>query len=147
MSDNYSDKPPRYDGAGCDLPLPSIDEAIADAHPTKSKRPDLYNEAEWLVGAKQSKVARIDLVNWLLVKIDNQKKEIEGQLRANHDEVAFHRKRYRKEKARAERAEATLDTLHKAATDLRNGMTDHYVNAEDLYALDCALASLTKEEK
>ena len=42
------------------------DGAISAAHPMESKRYDLYIEAMRLVGAKQSKGALVDLVNWLL---------------------------------------------------------------------------------
>lgn len=42
------------------------DAEIADAHPTKTGRHDLYTEAMRLVGAKRSKGALVDLTNWLL---------------------------------------------------------------------------------
>ncbi len=48
-----------------DQPLPE-DEAIREAFPTRSGRHDLYVEALRLVGAKRSKFALVDLVNWLL---------------------------------------------------------------------------------
>ena len=50
-----------------DLPLPE-DEEIHNAHPLKTGDHDLYTEALRLVGAKHSKYALVDLVNWLLVK-------------------------------------------------------------------------------
>lgn len=52
-----------------DQPLPE-DDAIKAAHPTRSGRHDLYEEAMRLVGAKHSKAALVELVNWLLVERD-----------------------------------------------------------------------------
>lgn len=48
-----------------DKPLPE-DDAIRAAHPTQSKNHARYAEAMRLVGAKHSKYALVDLVNWLL---------------------------------------------------------------------------------
>lgn len=48
-----------------DRPLPE-DDAIKAAHPTRTGRHDLYAEAMRMVGAKHSKGALVDLVNWLL---------------------------------------------------------------------------------
>jgi len=48
-----------------DQPLPE-DDAIKAAHPMRSDRHDLYAEAMRLVGAKHSKGALVELVNWLL---------------------------------------------------------------------------------
>jgi hypothetical protein len=42
------------------------DVQIAAAHPLETDRHDLYNEAMRLVGAKRSKGALVELVNWLL---------------------------------------------------------------------------------
>lgn len=50
-----------------DRPLPE-DAAIREAHPTKTDRHELYGEAMRLVGAKRSKKALVELVNWLLYK-------------------------------------------------------------------------------
>lgn len=50
-----------------DQPLPE-DEAIRAAHPTSSGAHHRYAEAMRLVGAKRSKYALVDLVNWLLSK-------------------------------------------------------------------------------
>lgn len=52
-----------------DQPLPE-DDAIAAAHPLKSGRHDLYQEAMRMVGAKRSKGALVDLVTWLLVRVE-----------------------------------------------------------------------------
>ena len=52
-----------------DKPLPE-DAAIDAAHPLRSNRHDLYQEAMRLVGAKHSKSALVDLVNWLLLRTD-----------------------------------------------------------------------------
>lgn len=57
-----------------DKPIPE-DAAIKAAHPVRTKRHDLYQEAQRLVGAKRSKYALVDLVNWLLYDIDALKKE------------------------------------------------------------------------
>lgn len=50
-----------------DKPLPE-DEAIKAAHPLRSGRHDLYQEAMRLVGAKRSKGALVELVTWLLLQ-------------------------------------------------------------------------------
>lgn len=42
------------------------DEQIRAAHPVRSGRHDLYAEAVRMVGAKRSKYALVELVNWLL---------------------------------------------------------------------------------
>jgi hypothetical protein len=52
-----------------DSPLPE-DEAIRAAHPLRTTRHDLYQEAQRFVGARHSKVGLVDLVNWLLLRID-----------------------------------------------------------------------------
>lgn len=48
-----------------DKPLPE-DEAIHAEHPLRTRDYDTYSEALRLVGAKRSKHALVDLVNWLL---------------------------------------------------------------------------------
>jgi hypothetical protein len=50
-----------------DLPLPE-DEAINAAHPLETGEHKLYAEAVRMVGAKRSKYALVDLVNWLMSK-------------------------------------------------------------------------------
>lgn len=55
----------RIEEAWADSALPE-DEQIAAAHPTRTGRHDLYAEAMRMVGAKRSKGALVDLVNWLL---------------------------------------------------------------------------------
>ncbi len=50
-----------------DKPLPE-DEEIAAAHPLNTGEHALYAEAMRLIGAKHSKGALVDLVNWLLWK-------------------------------------------------------------------------------
>jgi hypothetical protein len=52
-----------------DRPLPE-DEAIQAAHPLKTKAYDRHREAMRLVGAKRSKGALVDLVNWLLSRCE-----------------------------------------------------------------------------
>lgn len=52
-----------------DEPLPE-DEAISAAHPMRTGRHELYGEAMRLVGARHSKGALVDLVNWLLTDRD-----------------------------------------------------------------------------
>lgn len=62
-----------FEWAEDDLPLPEDAEILA-AHPLKTDRHDLYMEAMRLVGAKRSKYALVDLVNWLLHRIEAAKK-------------------------------------------------------------------------
>lgn len=57
--------------AGNDRPLPE-DAAIDEAHPLKTGRHDLYAEAARMVGAKHSKGALVELVNWLLSRLEPQ---------------------------------------------------------------------------
>lgn len=52
-----------------DKPLPE-DAEISAAHPLRSGRHDLYQEAMRLVGARHSKFALVDLVTWLLLKAE-----------------------------------------------------------------------------
>lgn len=52
-----------------DKPLPE-DAKIEAAHPTRSGEHKLYAEAVRMVGAKRSKYALVDLVNWLLLRIE-----------------------------------------------------------------------------
>lgn len=61
-----------------DKPLPE-DDAIAAVFPTRidtSAAHAMYAEARRLVGAKRSKFALIDLVNWLLHRIEASKTEV-----------------------------------------------------------------------
>jgi hypothetical protein len=52
-----------------DKPLPE-DSAILKAHPMNGGRHDLYMEAMRLVGARHSKHGLVDLVSWLLLRIE-----------------------------------------------------------------------------
>jgi hypothetical protein len=52
-----------------DKPLPE-DDAIAAAHPLRTGRHDLHEEAHRLVSAKHSKGALVALVNWLLLRLE-----------------------------------------------------------------------------
>lgn len=52
-----------------DEPIPE-DAAIDAAHPLATGRHDIYAEAMRIVGAKHSKGALVDVVNWLLLTID-----------------------------------------------------------------------------
>lgn len=63
-----------------DRPLPE-DAEIAAAHPLKTGRHDLYSEARRLVGAKRSKGALVDLVNWLLYRVDDLSTPTPGRRR------------------------------------------------------------------
>lgn len=60
-----------------DHPLPE-DEAIKTVHPLRSNRHDLYQEAQRLVGAKHSKQALVELVNWLLHRVEKAKQPHSG---------------------------------------------------------------------
>ncbi len=64
MADRLSE--PEWDG---DTPLPE-DDAIRAAHPTRTGRHDLYAEAMRLVGARHSKGGLVELVNWLLYRLN-----------------------------------------------------------------------------
>jgi hypothetical protein len=55
-----------------DDPIPE-DKLILAAHPTRSGHHKLYAEAFRMVGAKRSKFALVDLVNWLLVRLATEK--------------------------------------------------------------------------
>jgi hypothetical protein len=55
-----------------DKPIPE-DDAIKQAHPVRSGRHDLYAEAQRLVSAKRSKYALVELVNWLLHRVEKTK--------------------------------------------------------------------------
>jgi hypothetical protein len=61
-----------------DKPLPEDAEILA-AHPVHSGRHDLYVEAMRLVGARHSKAALVDLVNWLLHRAEAKPKPLERQ--------------------------------------------------------------------
>jgi hypothetical protein len=50
------------------------DEEIKLAHPTRSGRHDLYAKAQELISAKHSKFALIELVTWLLLRLDKAEK-------------------------------------------------------------------------
>ncbi len=57
-----------------DRPIPQ-DAEIAAAHPTETKRHGIYANAHAMVSAKHSKGALVDMVNWLLCKVDDLKNE------------------------------------------------------------------------
>jgi hypothetical protein len=58
-----------------DKPIPE-DEAIKAVHPCRSGRHDLFQEAQRMVGAKRSKYALVELVTWLLFRIDELTKQV-----------------------------------------------------------------------
>jgi hypothetical protein len=58
----------RWPDAG-DRPIPE-DAAIKAAHPLRTGRHDIYAEAMRMVGAKHSKGALVELVNWLLWRVE-----------------------------------------------------------------------------
>lgn len=57
-----------------DKPLPE-DGQIDAAHPLQSGEHKLYAEAVRLVGAKRSKYALVDLVHWLLLRIETYERQ------------------------------------------------------------------------
>ena len=63
-----------------DQPCPE-DDAIKAAHPVRRGLFAVYDTAMRLVGKKRSKYALVDLVNWLLVRIDDHE-AVEHDLRA-----------------------------------------------------------------
>lgn len=58
-----------------DRPLPE-DAAIDAAHPMETGEHELYTEALRMVGAKRSKYALVDLVNWLLLKVKRSERDV-----------------------------------------------------------------------
>jgi cell division protein FtsB len=95
-----------------DEPLPE-DDAIAAAFPLfRSKRHDLYAEAIRLVGAKRSKGALVDLVNWLLHERDALRADAE-RLREDRDNLISANETYRAEVERL-RASAREELLYPA---------------------------------
>lgn len=52
-------------------PLEAEAAAIKAAHPLRTGRHDLYGEAMRLVGARHEKGELVELVNWLLYRIDS----------------------------------------------------------------------------
>ena len=63
-----------------DKPIPE-DDAIAAAHPLRTGRHDLYDEAQRLVSAKHSKGALVDLVNWLLHRQDAAETDLKNVMK------------------------------------------------------------------
>ncbi len=59
----------------------NVDErvAIEAAHPLVTKRYDLHDEAMRLVGERHAKGDLVDLVNWLLARIDAAEKGNEAR--------------------------------------------------------------------
>jgi hypothetical protein len=64
---NVADRNEEYD-----KPLPE-DKEINSAHPISTGRHELYAEALRLIDAKHSKYALVDLVNWLLWRLENRR--------------------------------------------------------------------------
>jgi hypothetical protein len=87
-----------------DSPLPE-DDAIDAAHPTRSGRHDLYEEAMRLVGARHSKGALVALVNWLLTERDEARGLVE-ELFSNRNVADSHPAGIRREEALAAAFEA-----------------------------------------
>lgn len=67
-----------------DQPIPE-DDAIKAAHPLKTGRHDLYQEAMRMVGAKRSKGALVDLVVWLLVRVEQAESDLESANNVDRD--------------------------------------------------------------
>lgn len=59
-----------------DKPIPE-DADILAAHPINTGRHDLYAEAMRMVGAKRSKGALVDLVNWLLATVQELQRQVQ----------------------------------------------------------------------
>ena len=60
-----------------DKPIPE-DEAIWKAHPLMDGANKTYLEALRMIGAKRSKYALVDLVNWLLLEIEKHKDRVDN---------------------------------------------------------------------
>lgn len=67
-----AEAPPEFEWTVNDKPLPEDDE-IKAVFPTRSGNFRRYEEAVRLVGAKRSKYALVDLVNWLLSRTEGWK--------------------------------------------------------------------------
>lgn len=87
-----------------DLPLPE-DAEIKAAHPLRTGRHDLYAEAMRLVGAKHSKGALVELVNWQLHENAALQKKLEFESDCLAASIRNHRTSYEeKVKLRSENA-------------------------------------------
>jgi hypothetical protein len=86
-----------------DKPLPE-DDAIQAAHPLRTGLHDVYAEAARLVGAKRSKRALVDLVNWLLCSARNADA---ARLDERRERQRFERW-YEEQRVKAEAADAAL---------------------------------------
>ena len=51
-------------------------DEIKAAHPTRTNRHDLYAEAMRLVGERHAKAELVELVNWLLFKLDKTQENV-----------------------------------------------------------------------
>lgn len=120
-----------------DAPLPE-DEQIKAAFPTRTEKHELYGEAMRLVGARRSKGGLVELVNWLLARIEkaetgvvNWRKRWEATdnermaIKTDLDDAQYWRKRHCRDAedagkqsqanwTRAERAEADAAVMRKA---------------------------------
>jgi hypothetical protein len=99
-SDSWGDKPLRED------------DAIQAAHPLRTGKHDVYAEAARLVGAKRSKRALIDLVNWLLngatTGFAEQLKTAEAAVQDERRERQRFERWFEEQRVRAEKADAAL---------------------------------------
>jgi len=92
-----------------DRALPE-DVLIEACHPMDTNRHDLYQEAMRLVGAKHSKGALVDLVNWLLHRIDAAEEHVCNRVLTDEDAKVI------AELAKLDTLEAMLDIRLPTAT-------------------------------
>lgn len=97
-----------------DKPIPE-DDVIEAAHPVRSGRNDLYQEASRFVGAKRSKVALINLVTWLLVRIADRADDNKNLA----SECREHFQKWEAEHIRVLELETERSELHREIARLR----------------------------
>lgn len=102
-----------------DLPLPE-DAVIHAAHPNRTGAHERYQEALRLVGAKRSKYALVDLVNWMLSERDEARAEA-ASWKAKREDSERYVESYRKAMLEARAACAAKDkALQTVEWDGRN---------------------------
>jgi len=132
-----------------DLPLPE-DKAIEKAHPVLTGRHDLYEEARRLVGARRSKDALVNLVNWLLAEKDEAVQE-SGILWKTLEEIKYALGSDLRRKAE-EALEATQGPLPRGVAFLEEENArlradrDRYYNVFKLFALSFGVSQQTVDD-
>lgn len=86
------------------------DEAIKQAHPLVTGKDETYTEALRMVGAKRSKYALVDLVNWLLSRIE----QVEHERNARHNDYEGAQCKYINTRNERDSLASQLDAERKA---------------------------------